>query len=86
VRLPDRLLDVDQRRLGAARIGPDEIADQHEIRAGGGERAGLLARGGETDARRFEQFVPPLQALGNGFGRGPLTPGVGFAEQHIVGT
>src|SRR6185437_16389810 len=31
MRLPDRLLDIDQRRGRAARIGPDEIADQNEI-------------------------------------------------------
>ena len=68
----DRLLDLDQRRLGAARIGPDEIADQHEIRAGGGEFGGLFARDGKADAGRLEQFVPPLQALGDRLRRGPL--------------
>src|SRR5438093_342175 len=34
VRLFDRLIDFDQRRFRAARIGPDEIADQNEIRTG----------------------------------------------------
>src|SRR5258708_9760617 len=81
VRLPDRLLDLDQRRLGAARIGPDEIADQDEVRSGSGEFGSLVARDGKAYAARLEQFSPPLQALGHRLHRRPLPACVGFAEQ-----
>ena len=46
---------------------------------------GLLARGGKADARRLEQFGPPLQPLGDRLDRGPLPVGVGLAEQHVIG-
>src|SRR3954466_13666887 len=72
VRLPDRLFNLDQGDLGAARIGPDEIADQDEVRAGGGEFESFLARNRKADARRLEQFFPPLQALGDGLDGGAL--------------
>src|SRR5258708_8683060 len=81
VRLPDRLLDLDQRRLGAARIGPDEIADQDEVRSGSGEFGSLVALDGKAYAGRLEQFSPPLQALGDRLHRRPLPACVGFAEQ-----
>src|SRR5205823_13694722 len=67
VALPDRLLGIRQCCSCPARIGPDEISDQHEIGACGGERIGLLARIRKTDARRLEQFGPPLQPLGDRF-------------------
>ena len=73
MRLFDRLPDIGQRRLGAARIGPDEIADQDEIRAGGRELDSLVARDGKADAGWFEQLLPPLQPLGDRLGRGPLS-------------
>ena len=81
IRLRDRLGGIGQRRLRAARVGPDEIADQHKIRAGRCECGGFLARGGEADAGRLEQFVPPLQAFGDRLHRRPLAAGVGLAEQ-----
>ena len=84
VRLPDRLAGVDQRRLGAARVGPDEIADQHKICACACEFESLLARDGKAYARRLEQFIPPLQALGNRLHRGPLPVCIGLAEQHVI--
>ena len=44
MRLPDRLFDLDKGCFGAARIGPDEIADQDEIRTRRGEFGGLTTR------------------------------------------
>src|SRR4030095_6752915 len=84
--LLERLCGVDQRRLGAARIGPDEIADQHEIRTRSGEFGCLRKRGGKADTGRLEQFVPPLQALGDRLRRGPLALRIGLAEQHVIRT
>ena len=69
--LPDRCASVHQRRGRAARIGPDQIADQHEIRAGIGKFARLIERRGKADAGRLEQFGPPLQPLGDRVGRWP---------------
>src|SRR5207245_5779432 len=40
MRLCNRCADLGECGLGAARIGPDEISDQHEIRAGRGECLG----------------------------------------------
>jgi len=42
VGLPDRPLHFRERRCRAARIGPNEIANEDEIRAGGGEFARFL--------------------------------------------
>src|SRR5579863_4961411 len=61
IRLPDRLLGLSQRRRRAARIGPDEIAGEDEIRSARCELAGFLKRFRKADAGRFEQFIPPLQ-------------------------
>src|ERR1700746_2754336 len=72
MRLPDRLLGLFQRGRSAMRIGPDEIADQHEIRACAGEFAALCVSFRKTDAGRLEQFVPPLQPLGDRIDRRPL--------------
>ena len=57
----NRLLGIDQRRLGAARIGPDEIADQHEIRAGRGE-FGRLPRARRQSRRRAARTIRPTIA------------------------
>ena len=84
MRLPDRFAGVDQRRPGAARVSPDEIADQDKIRACAGEFESLLARDGKAYARRLEQFIPPLQALGNRLHRGPLPACIRLAEQHVI--
>ena len=84
MRLPDRLLDIHQRRRRAARICPDEISDQNEIRAGGREFTSLHARGRKADARGLEQLGPPLQALGDRLDRRPLYLRVGLAEQQII--
>src|ERR1700719_2928286 len=77
--LADRLADLGQRRRRAARIGPDEFADQNEIRAGERELVRLFARGGLADAGRFEQFGPPPEPLGDRLGRWPPPERVGFA-------
>jgi hypothetical protein len=64
VTLPDRLVNVHQRRGGPTRIGPDQIADQHEIGAGACKLARLVERGRKADAGRLEQFSPPFKPFG----------------------
>ena len=71
--------------VGPARIGPDEIADQHEIRAGGGE-FGRPPRARRQSRRRAARTIRPTIA---GARRSPPTEGrcplrVGFAEQHVI--
>ena len=82
--LLDRSVDLDQRGLGTARIGPDEIADQHEIGAAGGEVVRLFERGGKADAGRLEQLGPPVQPLGDRLRRRALALCIRFAEQHVI--
>src|SRR3954465_1235397 len=85
VTLPDRLLRVHEGGRGPARIGPDEIADQNEIRTGGSKFPCLFEVGCKADTRRLEQFGPPMQPLGNRLSRRPLPALVRLAEKHVVG-
>src|SRR3954447_14749320 len=85
VTLPDRFASVHQRRGGAARIGPDQIADQHEIGARACKFARLIARCRKADTGRLEQFGPPLKPFGNRLSRWPRSASIRLAEQHVVG-
>src|SRR4051794_38108412 len=84
VTLPDRLANVHQRCRRPARIGPDEIADQNEIRPRGRKFAYLFEARRKADAGWLEQFSPPLQPFGNRLSRWPLSVLVRLAEQHVV--
>ena len=77
-------LDIGERDRRAARVGPDEIADQHEVGPGAGELVSLVARCRKADAGRLEQLGPPIQPLGDRLARRPLSVAVGLAEQHVI--
>ena len=84
VRLLDRVAGVHQRRGRAARIRPDEVVHQDEIRAGARERV-APPRARRHSRRRAARTVRPTirsrSAIASTDGR---CPGIRLAEQHVI--
>ena len=68
-----------------SRIAPHPIAERDEIGAGFDQRRDFRRIGGEADARRFEHFRPPADAVFDRTEGRALAVLIGLAEHHVIG-